>query len=97
MQAQILTLQGNLFKVSGKFKIHLEFPNLEGVYKFTSNRLTDIWFTLIKTPNGRYYYIKYNPSLNMYIQRRLHLLEYQEQHDIRKSYKYNGKRSNKVS
>ena len=90
MGTQILDLHGNILNLhSDKFKFWDEVP-LDSFKKliYTRDRISGIDFLLGISLKGKYYWFKYNLSLNLYYSYRLDWVGYDESKDIRYEWKY---------
>ncbi len=89
-ESQILDLHGNLFHIKPFYRLYMDFPFKKGKYYYTQDQYSGQTLTLIHTPKDLWYSVSYSLELNLYVLKKLVLLEYQPEKDIR-----NGKRRNK--
>ena len=88
----ITDLQGNIFKAHKRFKFWTLFPqDLFEKLILTRDRISGEDFILGINPKGKYYFFKYNLSLDMYYSRKLDYVTYDESKDIRYEWKYRNK------
>lgn len=88
---QILELRGNKFQVRPYYRLCLDFPFKKGEQCFTADINTGKTFNLIHTDNGNWYGVWYILYLNMYILKKLVLISYHPEIDIKTAYLYGKK------
>ena len=89
MGKEILELLGNRFEVIPKWKFWFKVKK----EKFerlilTRDRLSGMDFLLGKTYKGKWYFISYNPYIELYYVYPLKFIEYDESKDMRYEWKY---------
>ena len=89
MGKEILELLGNRFEVIPKWEFWFKVPQ----EKFerlilTRDRLSGMDFLLGKTYKGKWYFISYNPYIELYYVYPLKFIEYDESKDMRYEWKY---------
>lgn len=88
----ISDLQGNIYKPRKRFKFWIIFPqDLFQKLIFTRDRISGKEFILGVDLKGKYYFFKYNLSLDMYYSMKLDYVTYDESKDIRYEWKYRHK------
>lgn len=89
---QILDLLGNLFQVKSFSRLYLDFPFKKGKYCYTRDTYSGKVFNLIHTHKDIWYAVFYLVELDMYLLKKLILLEYNSDTDIRKAYEKRKRR-----
>ena len=88
---QILELGGNHFQVEPFYRLYLDFPFKTGEQFYTRDLYSGMTFNLIHTSKNHWYAVFYIQAINMYLLRKLKLLEHEPYIDIKTAYKYGKK------
>lgn len=93
MAKQIISLCGNHFEETSRYKLCLEFPKFRGkryFMSFNSDRLGHYdYINLVNIEDGKeWYLVTYLRHLDMYLQVKLKFIEYIQFLDIKYEWKY---------